>query len=1108
MGTLESGLRRTLERVVEAARTAAEDAAWAALQRLAVTRTEPFPHMPTDDLALREWLRMKARELGASALETRNDVRDLVEACAYEQWHRMLFARFLAENDLLIHPDYGVPLTLDQCAELAGAEGEPDGWMLAAKYAAKMLPGIFRATDPLLSVRFAPDDRVRLEELLAALPAAIFRAEDSLGWVYQFWQAKRKREINESGAKIENGLIAPVTQLFSEPYMVEFLLHNTLGAWWAARHPDDPLVATFTYLRRTEDGTPICGDFPHWPPHAAELTIMDPCAGSGHFLQRAFTMLRQMREREESLDAAAAGDAVLRENLFGLELDARCVQITAFALAFEAWKSGGYRKLPVPYIACSGIAAKLQRNWWTRLVEGDEEAEWALRDLHDLFIDAADLGSLIGVRRDMQTQFGGGANVLARVQPKLESLLERTSIAEDPVALVFGESAVGAVRAARLLLRRYHLVASNVPFLARGRQSERLRTLIEARYADAKADLATAMLERCRDFCLPHGAYALVTPQNWLTLGSYKKLREKVLNEQTWHAFARLGPGAFVTITGEVVKVTLAILVNTLPQQAQSMHGLDASAPKDPSAKASLLLTAPVQSMMQAAQLRNPDAVVTMEQHQATGHMEQFAVSLQGVTTGDSPRFVCCFWEFPRIAHGWVGEQSTVEDTTEFGGRQHVLLWESGKGRLRNQAKEIRATFHDADLRGSDAWGRKGVAISQMGDLPVTLYTGEQFDANTAVIVPNDPAHLPAIWAFCSSPEFNKAVRRIDQTMKVTNATLVKVPFDLSRWQAVAETQYPNELPEPHSDDPTQWLFRGDIATGTDPLQVAVARLLGYRWPDQPPNVLDAHTDVDGIACVPAIGQERPAAERLRALLAAAYSEAWTPKQQSALLGGTSLEAWLRDGYWPHHCARFGSRPFIWQIGDGRKDGFSALVNYHLLDRQKLEKLTYTYLGDWLERQRAAAQAGEVGAEARHAAALTLQGKLAKIIAGEPPYDIFVRWKPLHEQPIGWEPDLNDGVRLNIRPFVEAGVLRNGAFAKNFWKKDRGENPPSFQFYADPKTNRKANERHNDFHFTRAEKEAARREHTGASAILAPEKPAALPARTLELVAVEGDGDD
>ena len=75
----------------------------------------------------------------------------------------------------------------------------------------------------------------------------------------------------------------------------------------------------------------------------------------------------------------------------------------------------------------------------------------------------------------------------------------------------------------------------------------------------------------------------------------------------------------------------------------------------------------------------------------------------------------------------------------------------------------------------------------------------------------------------------------------------------------------------------------------------------------------------------------------------------------------------------------------------------------------------------------------------RLAAAQELQRRLELILEGEPPYDIYVRWKDLDEQPIGWDPDLNDGVRLNIRPFVEAGVLRTKVNVK--WGKDRGQEP-------------------------------------------------------------------
>jgi hypothetical protein len=350
-----------------------------------------------------------------------------------------------------------------------------------------------------------------------------------------------------------------------------------------------------------------------------------------------------------------------------------------------------------------------------------------------------------------------------------------------------------------------------------------------------------------------------------------------------------------------------------------------------------------------------------------------------------------------------------------------------------------------------------------MTGLAVTLYTGGLFDNNTAVIIPRDPSHLPAIWAFCSSPEFGKSVRIIDQKLSVTNATLVKVPFDLEYWQAEAEKAGP--LPEPHSDDPTQWLFKGNANGSAAPLQVAVARLLGYRWPEQPEeDELTPFADSDGVVCLPAVLGKSSAVDRLRALLAAAYGSDWSMAAEETLLasvgyGGKGLEAWLRDGFFEQHAKLFHNRPFIWHIWDGRKDGFSALVNYHTLDRAKLDKLIYSYLGAWIAKQRKEAADEVPGADARIGAAEDLKKRLELISVGETPYDIYVRWKPIAEQPIGWDPDLNNGVRLNIRPFVTAGVLRSKVTVS--WGKDRGRNPDG-------------SERINDRHLTLKEKQDAR----------------------------------
>src|SRR5438067_4836742 len=157
MAPLDSRLRDRLKDAVLAAREESEKAAKRALERLAVWRAEPFSSQTPEQRQLRNALRARARQLGSG--NQKEGQLLLAEEVAYEQWHRMLFARFLAENDLLMHPS-GVAVTLEECAELAAEEGEADAWSLASSYGATMLPGIFRLDDPAHLVRFAPNDRI------------------------------------------------------------------------------------------------------------------------------------------------------------------------------------------------------------------------------------------------------------------------------------------------------------------------------------------------------------------------------------------------------------------------------------------------------------------------------------------------------------------------------------------------------------------------------------------------------------------------------------------------------------------------------------------------------------------------------------------------------------------------------------------------------------------------------------------------------------------------------------------------------------------------------------------------------------------------------------
>ncbi|MHB8898384.1 MAG: Eco57I restriction-modification methylase domain-containing protein [Thermoguttaceae bacterium] len=1148
MPALHPNLRNKLERTVVKARDEAEAAARAALERLAVDGPKPFEHLSDEQRLLRRKLRAHARQVGDTLRKNdSHEITHLVGECAYEHWHRMLFARFLAENSLLMHPE-GVAVTLEECDELAAEKGT-DRWTLAAEYASRMLPQIFRPDDPLLAVTLAPEDKRTLEKLVADLPVEVFTADDSLGWCYQFWQICRKDEIDASGVKIGADEISAVTQLFTEDYMVRFLLHNSLGAWWAGKQQpsgaDEAQLRKslsdtledyeFDYLRFIEEEgawRPASGTFDGWPTEATDLKILDPCCGSGHFLVAVFELMARIRMTEERLSREDAADSVIHDNLFGLEIDARCTQLAAFSVALAAWRfCGAYRPLPPMNIACSGLAPHTPKEQWLELAGDNERLSNGLETLYNLFQQAPTLGSLIDPSRSVAdgTLFTATFSELRPLLAKafqdpsdgggygdgLEGFGDGSGYGDgqggaesafDPANLdhrEMGITARGIADAARLLAGEYHLVCTNVPYLARGKQADELKDYLHTHHGNSKHDLATAFIERCVSFCSSGGSTALVSPQNWMFLSSYKKLRKGLLENQQWDLVARLGFAAFSVMDWWAFNTVLFILSHSSKKNDDSyvMAGVEASENKGPTEKIQQLRESSISLVSQSGQLNNPDCRVTMEERSDLPLLSDIAQSFQGVKTGDDALFRRFHWEIGKIGSRWHFFRSTVDSTVFHGGMESVIDWaDDGQGIARRQ--------------GMGAWHRHGVAVRLMRHLPCAMYLGERFDSNLSPIVPNTEHDLMPIWAFCASEQFLDAVRVIDQKLNVTEGTLVKVPFDVEHWRKVAAEEYPDGLPKPHSDDPTQWIFHGRpelSETKADaisaPLQVAVTRLLGYCWPAEFDDEMELSdearalvlrcdelldlVDDDGIVGIPPVRGELPAADRVRKMLARAYGDAWSPAKEGELVAESgfknkTLDRWLRDGFFKQHCKLFQNRPFIWHIWDGHKSGFQALVNYHrLADGEQgyklLETLAFTYLGDWI-RQLEKARGSDGTAETRLIHARVLQENLHQILDGESPHDIFVRWKPLEKQPIGWRPDLNDGVRMNIRPFMTveqpggkngAGILREKPNIN--WSKDRGKDVESAPWYhLGPQYDGNPGDRINDHHLTLEEKKKAR----------------------------------
>lgn len=1069
--TLPSDLRGQLEVAVRAAREAAEAGAQAVLLHLGVAEEVVPAHLDEPQRKLRRRLRAHARVLGDPlCADGSQAVQRLVWESAYEHWHRMLFARFLAERHLLIW-ESGVSVMLDECHEMAGSSGIAlgvrSGWELAARLAERMLPQLFRSNSPVLALRFAPEHQQALERLLAGLPRTVFQASDSLGWAYQFWQGKRKEEVNASQVKVGADELPPVTQLFTEPYMVEYLLHNTVGVRWRACYPElvERLPLRYLVTSKSQESTrtlaPSASEF-------ASLRLLDPCCGSGHFLVAALHLLVPMRVLAEGLSVREAVDAVLGQNLFGVELDPRCVEIAAFALALAAWsypdEQGsplGFRPLPELNVACAGRGPS----------RGPAASAFSLAPL---------LGSLQPV------QFSAEQWELARMsgEPPIQADAEGE---EQYIA------AQGFARAATLLRERYDVVVTNPPFLGRGRMCDALREFVEAQFYDARHDLGAVFLEYCLKLAKPEARVGCVLQQTWLFAGSFGGHRRALLQGDALRSVANLGEGAFRSADAAGAFPSLLVFQRGTPSEADDIAVIDVAMHRTADEKAMALESAAPGLLAFATVCSRSDYLVALTQGGSLPQLSEFATPYVGLQTSDYPRYCRFFWELPARTLDWEYMQESPETTGPVTGLNSVFYWQEGNGDLMNSGL--------AYIRGQAAWGRKGVAVSRMRQLEAGPYFGNFYNQTTAALIPDDEAHLPALMAFCASDEYTEAVHEIDRRICVANAALGRVGFDLPRWQSEGERLFPDGLPEPYTEDPTQWLFHGHPAASTDPLQVAVARLLGYAWPAECDDglalgastsawvekcaQLGGHADDDGVVCLPAVRGEKPAHERLLNLLIAAWESAdpgrWNTSVLAGLLAdagcpGRTLDVWLRDRFFEQHARLFKHRPFVWHVWDGLSDGFAALVNYHKLDARLLDRLTHTYLGDWIRTQESAAASGVDGAQMRLAAAKQLKAKLEAIAEGDAPLDIFVRWKAIEKQSLGWSPDLNDGVRLNIRPFMKAEVLKHNRPPKlNVkWEKDRGQEPAGTPWFGEF-----GGERINGHHLPLVTKRAAREASRG-----------------------------
>lgn len=461
--------------------------------------------------------------------------------------------------------------TRARVAQLLHVNRDLDAYVLLLReyFAAwhRVMPGVFPEADDWTN-QFPPADLLSAGESVRADIVAAIGPDESgrmdvevIGWLYQFYIAARKREINESKDKIDEKTLAPVTQLFTPHWVVRYLVENTLGMQWLRAHPDSLLREKFEYLVTPAEGQEDQGlaiDNPE------DFRVIDPACGSGHMLTYAFDVLWEMYA-EAGYPTRQIPRLILEKNLHGADVDGRAAQLASFALTMKAVEHDpGFLGRIERQIRQSG-----ETSWrGPRIVhvKSAELDELSPAEIADASGDGVSLGmaQLIEQLRHADT-YGSLIRVPVGASALFREVARRINAGERQQVLV-GADSEEWLRAADMceILEdgRYTTLIANPPYLGMRKVKDPLKRFANRHYKRSSTDLCTMFIERAASLAQRRGAIGMITMHAWMFLDSYRKLRPWMLSAMSIDSMAHLGTRAFDSIGGEVVQTTAFTTTN------------------------------------------------------------------------------------------------------------------------------------------------------------------------------------------------------------------------------------------------------------------------------------------------------------------------------------------------------------------------------------------------------------------------------------------------------------------------------------------------------------------------------------------------------------------
>ena len=605
------------------------------------------------------------------------------------------------------------------------------------------LPGMFGKiadrTELLFPANLLRDGSV-IDRMVSDIPEDDWRdAVQIIGWLYQYYNDERKNQvisIYKGNVKKED--IPAATQLFTTDWVVRYMVDNSLGRYWIERHPESTLSDKLEFLV-----TPKNSEIRHIDDCITpeEITFFDPCMGSGHVLVYAFDVLLEIYKECGYSERDAAG-LIVKNNLFGLDIDNRAAQLAYLAIMMKA-RSYDRRFLnreiqPNVYAIQESNDIDISS---CGEINTDPDMKEISRYLIDTFRDAKELGSIIVA--DMKDY----DSYISRLEAC--GVNGQLTIDDSDWMLNIRPTMITLAQQAKVFAKVFTIVCTNPPYL--NKTEGRLKSFVTEKYKDYSGDLFSVFIYRNLLFCKQDGYCGYMTPFVWMFIKTYEKLRELIilnkgittLVQMEYSAFeeATVPICSFVLKNGKATENGLYFKLSDFKggMEVQKQKVLEALADKNcgyfyeaDQSNFSKIPGAPVAYWVS-------DNFV--QAYDLGSQIGQFSTVSEGVKTGNNDLFLRLWYEvaktrfsFARSSEGyeWYPHHKGGDFRKWYGNRDWIINWEA-------DGQEIKRSSNSG-LQGKSMYFAKFASwskISSKGN-PFRLYSENFLFDSGAPALSND----------------------------------------------------------------------------------------------------------------------------------------------------------------------------------------------------------------------------------------------------------------------------------------------------------------------------------------------------------------------------------